>query len=139
LQRLSRGLCLDVTCRLPRAFGYPLDCFVFVFPLQSARYREQSQGNSAADSFIDRVAPQRHGHRSSLVSASIVIFVVNPDGDGDQVRFAIRREFKQTQGSRFFAGFRPPALRRHGWRKRGLQKNANGKNPGDDAPPRHAV
>ena len=90
----------------------------------AAGHRKQSQGNSGAHRFINRLAPQRHGHRRSLVGAGIVVLAVDHDGDRNQARFAIRGQFEQTQGSRPFTRlWRACDLRRYSGRKRGLQKN----------------
>jgi len=111
---LLRRFGLNFAGRPPRAFCHPLHAFVWILGLQRAGHRKQSQRNSGAHSFIDSVAPQRHGHRRSLVGAGIVIFAVNQDGDRNQVGFALRRQFEQAEGPRAFAGLLLSARRREG-------------------------
>lgn len=131
---------LDRIRRLPSAVGPPYSRSAFIFPVLGGRYGKQSQRNSGAYAFINRVGPERHGHGISLVGAGIVIFAVDQNGDGNQARLAIGSEFEQTQRSRSLAGIRSMSgLRQQDRRQSRLQKKAQSEDARDDAPPGGAV
>ena len=112
---------LDGTRRLPRAFSHPLGRFIRIFPLQCAGYGKQSLRNSGQHALINRIAPQRHGHGSSLVGAGIVVFSVDENRNWNEVGLAVWRQFKQTQSAGTFGGLRRVrSLRKQLWRKRAL-------------------
>ena len=120
-QWLLLGLRLEGACRLPAAFGHPLGCFVCIFSLQCAGHSKQSLRNPGEHGFINRIAPQRHGHGSSLVGAGIVIFSVDENRNWNEMGLAIRRQFKQAQSARTFGRLRRVrSLRKQLWRKRAL-------------------
>jgi len=115
------GLRLEGACRLPGAFGHPLGCLVCIFPLQRTGYGKQSLRNPGEHTFINRIAPKRHGHGSSLVGAGIVVFSVDENRNWNEMGLAIRRQLKQAQSTRTFGGLRRVrSLRKQLWRERAL-------------------
>ena len=115
------GLRLEGACRLPGAFSHPLGCFVCIFSLQRAGHGEQSLRNPGEHGFINRFAPKRHGHGSSLVGAGIVVFSVDENRDRNEMGLAIRRQFKQSQSARTFGRLRRVrSLRKQLWWERAL-------------------
>ena len=112
---------LDGACRLPRALGHPLSGLVCIFPLQRTGHGKQSLRNPGEHGFINRIAPQRHGHGSSLVGAGIVVFSVDENRDRNEMGLAVWRQFEKAQSARTFGRLRRVrSLRKELWRKRAL-------------------
>jgi len=70
-----------------------------------ALHREKSFRRARLQSFINCVAFKGHRNRGSLVSTGIIELAVIHNGDRDDVSLAVRRDLKESQGARSFAGF----------------------------------
>ena len=73
--------------------------------LQGASHGKQTLRNPGPHRFIDGFGPQGHGDRRRLVGAGVIELAVDENRDGNQVGFAIGREFDQAQGTRSFVYF----------------------------------
>ena len=70
--------------------------------LQGSGYGEQALRDARFLGIVNRVCPQRHRHRRSLISRRIVKLTVDHNGDRDETRPSGRRQHHQPDRARTF-------------------------------------